>query len=1206
MTGMTVEHHTAAAAKAQANKTQSLASDPMASVFVSASAGSGKTKLLIDRLLRLMLPLEVNGPDGVSVVVEGANPSRIVCLTYTKAAAAEMAHRLQAKLGAWVSLSDDALGAELAGLSVPNLPETRAAARGLFLKVLDLPGGLRIETIHAFCQSLLRRFPLEASIDPHFDLMEETDTLMALRAAMEDELARSPQRVAELAGNIGLEVFFKTLQTLNNAGNRLEPLLAALAAQPERLKQFYNAAVEAGSESVEELEAMIKAPPEADAFRREFNTIYDASSDAAKKKLNDALGWLGSYPEDRSTADWQTHFLTQKGEIRAKWSHLVGAKVKLSAPELEARLDREAQRLVALSERMRAVALSAINQAIMALATSILQGFRDGKAARGLVDYGDLIRETRNLLDDPGAAWVLYKLDGGIDHLLLDEVQDNSGVQWEIAGALTSEFFAGEAARDAGLRPRTIFAVGDYKQSIYGFQGADPDQFHYWRGEFARRVRAAGLLWRDPELNVSFRSVAPVLNFVDVVFSLPDAAKGLREGEDSTLLPHISARSGEGGRVELWPLVPVDDESDGEVEAPSSWEPPSRNYGQRSAQQRLAESLGAWVAQQIGRSPQPGKAPLKAGEILILVPRRSSFLRALIRSLKGKNVPVATMVRVGLTETVAVRDLMTLCAALLLPQDDLMLASVLTSPLGGLTDESLMALATKDGRGPALGKGGQPLWTVLRGRHQEREDWRAAWRMLSGLYTRVDYATPYRLLSEALGQYSGRARLLQRLGEEAVEPVDELLSAALRYEGLHPPSLQGFLHWLEASNIESKREAESGGDAVRVMTVHGSKGLQARLVVMPDTVASGQKTENLYWSEAEGVELPLMVPRVDAAVRASSVLADEQKARAEAERNRLLYVALTRASDWLVVCGAMPKKGIPETSWYRQCEAGFEALGERARKESCDDLPWGGERWVLDEQSDGSDDRVVPASPSHEAVSAPVVPAWMGRAPYWVATPAEREDAMTRPLAPSRPDGAEYGPQVAVRSPLEHLARRKTVQSIGEAVQVRRQAMRRGTMIHRLLQLLPDVAPVERSDVAAQWLGRAALGLEAGEIDHVVQQVLAVLDDARLAPLFLHGSRAEQPISGVSRGRVVLGQVDRLWVGPDEVWVCDYKTNRMPPSRVERTPIAYVRQMAAYRDVLAQLYPNAAIRCVLVWTEGAQVHVLPQSLLESVWQEGLA
>lgn len=1210
---------------AQADRTQRLASDPMASVFVSASAGSGKTKLLIDRLLRLMLPMDVVDPeDGHTRLLEGANPARIVCLTYTKAAAAEMANRLQARLGEWVSLPDEALGRQLASLDVPNTEETRALARQLFLKVMDVPGGLGIETIHAFCQSLLRRFPLEASVDPHFGLMEETDTRLALRQAMEKELARSPLTVEALAGSIPLDQFFRRLRALNAESSRALALLERWAASPGGLEAAYRRVLKAGEDDPATMEAALCRPSDEGALRADLRAVLPMSSAAARQKIEDMLHWLAQVPDQRQSAPWAKSLLTDKETVR-DMSRLVGKKAHEHISTLRERLEREANRLIAGRERLRAAALAAVNAAMMALAGSMLAHFRDEKAARGLVDYGDLIHETRNLLENPGASWVMYKLDGGIDHLLLDEVQDNSGLQWEIAAALTDEFFAGEGARTRPERPRTIFAVGDYKQSIFGFQGADPDCFHHWRQVFAQRVKAAGLLWRDPELNVSFRSVTPVLALVDAVFAMPLAAHGLLDGrkerggkareeevpkgEEEQRLSHLSARPGQGGRVELWPLVPHDDEpesdpesgmeSDAKSEAArgrgeaSPWQAPTANQGQRSAAQRLADSLAAWMAEQIGRPPQPGQAPLKAGDILVLVPRRSALLTGLIRALKTRGVPVATLVGVGLTTPLAVRDLLTLCAALLLPQDDLTLASVLTSPLGGLSDDSLMDLATQDRRKHALGQAGQPLWTVLRERHEERCDWRAAWGMLSGLYRRVDYASPYQLLAETLGGYGGRARLLQRLGPEAAEPVDELLGAALRYETLHPPSLQGFLHWLEASDITFKREPESEGDAVRVMTVHGAKGLQARLVVMPDTVSRPPSGRDFLWETTDGLDLPLLVPRAAQGTAMTETLNDREREQKRAEANRLLYVALTRASDWLVICGASGQRQPDETSWYRQCEAGFDAL-PNVREEPFA-LGWGDTKRVMEEAP-----QVPPGmlSPECRTDMSYAVPSWLGKAPHWKAVPAPREDALTRPLAPSRPEGRVFGMPDAVRSPLERVSSQPL--SAPDRQGRRGLALERGTAIHRLLQSLPEVSPEERRVVAQTWLGRSAPGISNDERATVIGAVMTVLEHPDLAPLFAPGSRAEQPISGISQGRVILGQVDRLRVADRQIWLCDYKTNRKPPARVERVPVAYLRQMSAYRDVLMQIYPHCVVHCVLVWTEGPVIHRLPPALLTSV------
>lgn len=1192
------------AAIQQADQDQREASDPRASVFVSASAGSGKTKLLIDRLLRLMLPLETMAENGETIFLEGADPTRILCLTYTKAAAAEMANRLQSRLGRWVSLADDTLGAELKALDVPDNAQTRMYARGLFLKVLDMPGGLRVETIHAFCQSLLKRFPLEATLDPHFSLIEETDGLMALRQALERELVDHSDDTRELAGLVAFEHIVERVIGLNEKVSQLQSLMAMWKRHPERVVDAYRYLLKADQRTYDVLLEEARVLPAEETLRDGFALAWEKMTPSGRNIAQSFIDWLATSKEERSYDVLLSFFLTQDGSPR-KMNRVVGKSARDVAPQLDEALAQEAERQAEFQELLRAQRLLIANQALLGLSIPVLWSFQKEKQRRGMVDYNDLISHTRELLRDPGVAWVMYKLDGGIDHLLLDEVQDTSALQWDIAGALTSDFFTGEGRHeDHPLRPRTVFAVGDFKQSIYSFQGAEPEQFYKWRREFSRRVQEAGLLWREPSLKVSFRSIEPVLQLVDAVFAHDGAARGLREGVDHALENHISARPGQGGRVELWPLVPARESvQDQGEEVSSPWRAPQRNTDQKSAPQRLAEALGDWISMKIGRAPQPGKAPLRAGDVLILVPKRSSFLRFLIRALKIRQVPVVSFIRSGLTEQIAVRDLMTLCAVLLLPQDDLSLASVLTSPFGGISDDSLMDLATAQRTKSVLGRGNISLWSVLRDRHVEREEWQHAWDHLFALYRRVDYETPYSILMQALGPQGGRARFLARLGPEAVESVDELLNAALMYEMEHSPSLQGFLHWLELSEASSRREGESDIDAVRVMTVHGSKGLQARLVVLPDTTSNAQQRSGVLWTRYHGVEIPLWIPHKSAmATRATMQIEQEAAEKACEERNRLLYVALTRASDMLVVCGWEPKKGLlDEQSWYQQCARGFADIKNVVSAPSS--LEWGGE--CLYVEAPCIEEK---REKSLQLASKPVVahPEWMGEAPEWRVRPAPVEGGLMRPLTPSRPEGGEFGPTPVARSPLDIFKKRASKEDqLSDSSAHRQRAMQRGRLVHRLLQLLPDTPVEERAAKARHWLSRPAWKLEMQDVTRLCEQVMGVLEEPCLAPLFGSNSRAEQAVSGEvlghtsENGQVVLGKVDRFCLTEDSVWLCDYKTGRYPPHDVMQTPSTYVRQMAAYRAVMAQVYPKREIRCFLVWTEGPHVSELPKRLLQN-------
>lgn len=1209
-----------------ANHAQALASDPRASVFVSASAGSGKTKLLIDRLLRLMLPIEGSDQEGGPVLLEGSDPARILCLTYTKAAAAEMANRLQMHLGRWVGLSDDALDQELHKLHVPVTEETRRKARSLFLKVLDLPGGLRIETIHAFCQSLLRRFPLEAALDPHFTLMEEGEGHDVLRQALEETLAAHPDYATNLAAQASLADMVGHIVTLSSKYSQIAPLLQCWQTDRHMVEKLYRHLLHIGQSHSADIEAEMCVPAEEALLRSQFQAALPEITESQLPIVEMMVNWLALAPEKRNPQIWQDCLFTGEGKLRAM-GRVIGKKGREQAGELVDALEREALRQQDLLESRKNLALMAINKALIQLAAPVLLSFQKEKSRRGVVDYNDLITYTRHLLREPGAAWVLYKLDGGIDHLLLDEVQDTSARQWEIAGALTEDFFAGQNGHEARPRPRTIFAVGDFKQSIYSFQGAEPEQFRKWRDIFRKRVQNAGLLWREPELNVSFRSVQPVLSFVDAVFSHEAASVGVYEA-GQTMPRHLSARPGQGGRVALWPLMPeiADDE------AVNPWVAPRRNTHKKMPQQRLADSLADWIGRKIGHVSQKGMLPLQAGEIMVLVPRRSPFVQALIRALKSRNIPVANFLSAVLTEHIAVRDMMTLCAALLLPQDSLSLASVLTSPWGGVSDDSLMDLATDNGQ-KNLVSSHDPLWNVLRRRHAERPEWQDVWERFSALYRRVDYDTPYALLVQALGQYGGRARFLARLGAEAVEPVDELLALALDYEAQHIPSLQGFLHWLQARDVARRREAETTIDAVRLMTAHGSKGLQARLVILPDTMSDSQKSENIFWAEeadhmGHSVNIPLWVPRQAMATAQGNRLKARRMQERMEENNRLLYVALTRASDELVICGWGAEKEKREKdgqegqaiTWYSQCRAGFERLCEQGIEghgviaEEPSPFIGAGDSKILIYQ----EDCLVPGQ--IRAVTAKrenrdILPSWLGRAPLWRGVPAVLEEALARPLAPSRPEGMEFGPQPVARSPLS-VVRDREAGGSGPASQSvtpsqrRQQAMQRGRLVHRLLQLLPGCPSHQRDAQARAWLSRPAWGLSSDMVQILARQVVAVLEDARLAPLFAPGSCAEQAISGLvspasagngqgKEGRVVLGRVDRFAVQDHIVWLCDYKTGRRPPQDVQQTPPAWLRQMAAYRAVMADIYPGHEIRCFLIWTEGPEVSLLPQSLLEA-------
>jgi ATP-dependent helicase/nuclease subunit A len=1134
------------------NAEQLSASDPAVSAFVAASAGSGKTKLLTDRLLRLMLA--------------GAKPERIQCLTFTKAAAAEMAVRLQKTLGKWVTLDDAALACELRTLAVEPGQQALRDARALFAKVLDLPGGMRIGTIHAFCQSLLRRFPLEAALSPHFRLVDDRDAEDALTEARETMLANasSPRLRAALetlAGLASADQFGQHVATLQADLPRLRGALDL--GEDLEAAQRRALGVTAANEA-EIIAHAVNWQPERD-LREAALVVQRLGSKQCSERATRILDWLGLEHADRSEhwQHWCGEFLTKEGKPRAE-SRFVSKAVTDSNPDLIRCFVTECERIIEVIDTCLALRVAAVSAALLTLAAPVLSAYAAHKEASGLLDYDDLIGRTSQLLVDPGAAWVLYKLDGGLDHLLLDEVQDTAPAQWRIAHALSAEFFAGEAAQ---VTDRTVFAVGDRKQSIYSFQGADIEEFDRSHTRLAARVSAAGKPWREAQLDVSFRSTRPVLELVDRVFANPTAAAGVVERGQT--LTHYADRANHAGTVELWPLAPVP-----EAIEPTPWAVPEQNQGMTSAPQLLAETLARWIAHAAGGGVmlESKRRPLAPGDVMVLVRRRNDFGRALVRALKSHGVPVAGLDRLMLTEQPAVQDLIALADSLLLPQDDLTFACLLTSPLGGLSDDSMMDLA--------IGRRGA-LWEALRERANERPDWQAAWAFFAAMFARVDYVSPHALFAEALGPLGGRARLFARLGPEAAEPVDELLNAALSYGRMHPPSLQGFLHWLRRSGAEVKREAEGAGKLIRVMTVHGAKGLQAPLVILPDTTSLPPDSGSILWATDPGTDrtVPIWSPRREVRCAAAQRLREQAATRRMEEHNRLLYVALTRAEDRLVICGWQTRRTMDDACWYRLVERGF------------DDLPAEHEAfgaWDGELRRHATPQLAEPASGTVEDTGARVseLPSWAGRSPDWRAEPLPAEPARPERLAPSRPEGAELGPVPASASPLAARA-------------VATNRFRRGRLIHGLLQHLPDLPTERRAMAARAWLDRPGTGLAAGEADMLVAETLAILDHPGLAPLFGPGSRAEVPLTGVIAGAVIGGLVDRLAVLADRVLMADFKTNRRPPGRIEDTPVLYLRQMAAYRAVLREIFPDRDIVCALVWTQASQAVILPDALLQT-------
>jgi ATP-dependent helicase/nuclease subunit A len=1108
-------------ARDEASERQVQAARPDASTWLAANAGSGKTRVLTDRVARLLLA--------------DVEPQHILCLTYTKAAASEMQNRLFKRLGEWAMLGDEGLRAQLVSLGTEGtVPADRLAhARTLFARAIETPGGLKIQTIHSFCASLLRRFPLEAGVSPQFTEMEDRAASL-LRAEIVEDFADGPEAglIADLADHLTDTDFDKLTAAITaKRAAFAEPLQRNGLLALFDLPTGYDAAA---------LEAEVFLGGEEELIRDLCAVL--AGGKATDQKNGAALSALGD-PGLAILPELERVFLTgasAKEPFVAKLGSFPTKDLQKTHPDLMDRLEPLMLRVEAARPRRLGLEAARKSQALHAFATRFLPEYDRRKQLRGWLDFDDLILKTRQLLNDPGvAAWVLYRLDGGIDHILVDEAQDTSPEQWEVIEKLAQEFTSGQGAR-ADVE-RTIFVVGDKKQSIYSFQGADPDAFDRMQAEFAARLDGRGTGLQDLTLEFSFRSSQAILQLVDLVF----------EGRAEAGFPkdslHRAFKADLPGRVDLWPLVEkVEDDDD------RDWTDPVDRPGARHHTVVLADRIAHEIKAMIDRGetvpidgPTPGslrRRPVRAGDFLILVQRRSELFAEIIRACKAAGLPIAGADRLKVGAELAVKDLAALLRFLATPEDDLSLATVLKSPLLGWGEQQLFDLAHRRTR--------PYLWQGLRDRAAEFPETLA---FLNDLRDQTDFLRPYDLIERILTRHDGRRRLLARLGAEAEDGINALLSQALAYERSAIPSLTGFLTWMETDDLEIKRQMGSAGNMIRVMTVHGSKGLEAPIVILPDT---GKRRAPQPDEVMMAGQTPLWRTAADRMPPVLTAARDAAQARQMNERLRLLYVALTRAEKWLIVAAAgdLDKAG---DSWYQMTEA---ALIRAGAVETA--LPGG--QGLRYQHGDWEAVELETAAPATETPPPP---------PDFLKSPAISRPAPLGSLSPSDLGGAKALP--------------------GDEGLDEEAAKARGTALHLLLEHLPDL-PRDRWQQAAEAL---LPDLADPERDEILAEAAAVLSTPALAPIFTAEALTEVPVSAPLGPRRLHGVIDRLIVAPDHVLVVDFKSNATVPAHSADCPEALLRQMGAYAVALEQVFPGKRIDTAILWTRSATLMPLPRDLV---------
>jgi len=1105
---------------------QNQAAEPEASTWLSANAGSGKTRVLTDRVARLLL--------------NKVRPQNILCLTYTKAAASEMQNRLFARLGEWSMKPDGELAEALAKLGVDRLDDADrlAEARRLFARAIETPGGLRIQTIHSFCAALLRRFPLEAGVSPRFVEMDERAAAL-LRDEIIEELAAG-DGVGAVDG-IAAYLSDLDLSKLTGAAIRHREAFSKNATAVDALKWF---GLPAGFDTAQLL-AETFIGPEQSLFVALLAVL--ATGSARDRQAHAKLSGVDiSAPDIEALYALAAVFLNGKSAAEPYAAKTGKFPTKASRAALGDRADElDAFMLRIEAAREQANRLYSVQKtlALYRFAARFLPAYSARKQARGWLDFDDLILKTGALLGNEAvAAWVLYRLDGGLDHILVDEAQDTSPAQWQVIERLAQEFTSGQGARDDVMR--TIFVVGDKKQSIYSFQGADPREFDRMQAHFRDRLAAIKVGLRSLELEYSFRSSDAILRFVDRTIGAQDNPHPI------TQTKHRAFHAELPGRVDLWPAVPVTDRPE-----KRHWYDPVDIVTEDHQDVILARKIADHIQMLIGTETIPAengsRKLISAGDILILVRRRSQLFEEIIRACKARDLPVAGADRLKLGAELAVKDLSALLSFLATPEDDLSLAAVLRSPLFGWSEADLYDLAA--------GRAEPYLWAALRNAAESHPQ---TLTILNDLRRTADFLRPYDLIERILTRHDGRRRLLARLGPEAEDGIDALLGQSLAFERMEIPSLTGFLVWMQTDDVEVKRQMDNAGDLIRVMTVHGAKGLEAPIVILPDTAKRtiSIKDEIVTLNAGQPVWKPVADRQPEVVRSALSRLKTAQ----EEEAQRLFYVAMTRAETWLIIAAA-GEVGKTGESWHQMAEAGLRQLGAVGVQ-----TPTGpGLRYQHGDWSGGAVVETGTVTPEKAAL------------PGWAEA---RIEPVERPAASRAP--SDLGGAKALWS--------ETETGDDEA------ALRHGRQVHRLLEHLPGTPPDSWPDLAVGLLATGPDGTDANEARRVLDAVMPLLNAPDLAFLFTQQALSEVDITadlpelGNTR---ISGAIDRLIIAPDRVLAVDFKTNAALPDGPEHCPEGLLRQMGAYQSALEQVYPDRQVQVAILWTRGPVLMPLPHDIV---------
>ena len=1113
-----------------ATEKQKLASNPEHSVWVGASAGTGKTKILTDRVLRLLL--------------SGVAPEKILCLTFTNAAAAEMSQRISKELSKWTIDNDKKLTKKIESLIGKKSDKTTLnIARKLFTKIIDDPETLKIQTIHSFCQYILKRFPLEAGVAPHFSIIDEktANELISeswnriLSTSIKDEASEIKSAIESISVAIDDSSIFDTINELLRKRVRFEEIKRShdkngdISALIENTYKILGANIEDSEKKLtEEFFTLSK--------QREKNLYYLVGAFVEKGGVNEKkyAAIISKFLESPENNSLVMAFLTQKYEARQKLPTKAVAKFFSEAEEI---IRFEIDNALKYMDKMKSLSTAQLTGALFHITDAILQLYKENKDYYSYLDYEDLINKTLNLLNDSEIApWIMYKLDGGIEHILIDEAQDTSAEQWSIINAVSSEFFSGSGVNE---KKRTIFVVGDDKQSIFSFQGADPKLFNEMNKFFDNIIQNAEQSFHNITLDKSFRSTEPILKIVDKIFSNESYKNAITTNLGQ--IEHIAHRNGHAGLVEVWQPITIDKNSQANE---TSWEAPTQmriaEDNQKLLADKIAKTISKWTREK--RILKSQNRPITAGDIIILLRKRDKFVDKLIRALEKENVNVAGIDRLVLTEHIAIEDLISLGNFLLLPDDDLNFACLLKSPICSFSEEKLFEIAYNRGK--------KTLWQSLQQKRYESEIFNNSCELLYDLLKITDFKTPFEIYSYLLETLEFRKKFIARMGQEVNDPIDEFLNLAMSFEQTHIAVMQNFLSWIKSGKTEIKRDMEQGKDEIRIMTVHGSKGLQAPIVFICDNCSSipNLNKQKILWHDN------YIFWKKNAENRNELCEEIYQKSNDAAydEYLRLLYVALTRPEDELYVTGWKGNNPTKE-SWLdivsdniRQIDDVLEMEGGTLRMESAQEAPVKESDIIADI---AQDDVKLPRF-MHETLS-----------------------KQPQIYNQSASGGAGYR---ANHSPLSQDKQHS-----------------HGNIIHKILQHITSIKSQERLKFLSDIIEHDYSQLEENIRQQIFEEVFALINAPDLEFIFnAKNARSELSATAIFNNEKYNVQIDRIIIEDNRILIIDYKTNRQVPKNKSQIDKSYINQLQIYKNIVSKIYPDKIVATAILWTANASLMML--------------